>query len=152
MLSQKLQQAYANQEALNHYNRALAVCGRLDETVKPATLVAIYAGKGAVHFLLSEFFPAVESYQHMLEVARQIGDREQEAKALYWIGHCFFYAHEFEQAMQFSSEAKALASEMNSKDILAASLIVMGEVYLVATNLFSPLFRGLQKVRPPRML
>ena len=132
---QRLQQSYANQEALAHYNRALAVCGCLGATVAPATLMVIYAGKGAVHFLLSEFFPAVEAYQHMLEVARQIGDREQEAKALYWIGHCFFYAHEFEQAMEFSSEAKALASEMNSKDILAASLVVMGEVYLVTGKL-----------------
>ncbi len=47
----------------------------------------IYSGKGAVHFLLSEFLPSVEAYQHMLEVARQIGDRGKEAEALYQIGH-----------------------------------------------------------------
>ena len=34
---QKAQQAYANQEALDHYSRALDMCERLGEAVEPAT-------------------------------------------------------------------------------------------------------------------
>ena len=94
---QKAQQAYANSEALDHYSRALDICERLGEAVEPTTRMTIYAGKGAVHFLLSEFRASVEAQQRLLEVSRQLGDRHKEAEALYQIGFGFCYAHEFER-------------------------------------------------------
>jgi predicted ATPase/class 3 adenylate cyclase len=131
----KAQQAYANHEALDHYSRALDMCERLGATVEPSILLALYAGKGAVHFLLSEFLPAIRAYQQMLEVARQLGDRVQEAEALYRIGFGFFWAHDFEQALDYAEQAKALASESGSKNIVAASILVMGLVYEVTGKL-----------------
>ena len=86
---QKAQQAYANLEALDHYNRALDMCKRLGEVVEPATRMTIYAGKGAVHFLLSEFHASIEAHQRLLEVAQQRGDRNTAAEALYQIGFGF---------------------------------------------------------------
>jgi predicted ATPase len=86
---QKAQQAYANPEAREHYSRALAMCERLGEAVEPATRMTIYAGKGAVHLLLSEFHASIEAHQRLLEVARQLGDRHKEAEALYQIGFGF---------------------------------------------------------------
>ena len=71
--AQKAQQAYANQEALTHYDRALAVCARPGHTVEPATLLRLYAGKGAVHFLRSEFLPSINAYQRLREVAGSLG-------------------------------------------------------------------------------
>jgi hypothetical protein len=59
----------------------------------------IYAGKGAVHFLLSEFRASIEAHQGLLEVARQLGDRNKETEALHQIGFSFLFAHEFEQAL-----------------------------------------------------
>ena len=88
---QKAQQAYANQEAREHYSRALDMCERLGEAVEPATRMTIYAGKGAVHFLLSEFRASIEAHQRLLEVARQLGDRHKEAEALYQIGFGFHW-------------------------------------------------------------
>jgi class 3 adenylate cyclase len=41
---QKAQQAYANQEAREHYSRALDMCERLGQAVEPATRMTIYAG------------------------------------------------------------------------------------------------------------
>jgi tetratricopeptide (TPR) repeat protein len=133
---QKLQQAYANQEALAHYNRALAVCERLGEAVKPATLMTIYAGKGAVLSILSEFLPSVEAYQRMLEVARHCGDRAKEAEALYQIGFGFAWTHEFEKALAYAEQAKALALEIGAKNVLARSISTMGFV-LIATGKLS---------------
>ena len=78
---QKAQQAYANQEAVGYYDRALAVSAQL-ETVEPSTLTTLYAGKGAAHFLLSAFAPAIEAYRHMQEVAQQASNQTQEALAL----------------------------------------------------------------------
>ena len=89
-------------------------------------LLTIHAGKGAVHLFLSEFLPSVEAYQRMLEVARQLGDRAKEAEALYGIGFGFFFAHEFEKALEYAEQAKVLASEIGAKNILAGSIFVMG--------------------------
>jgi tetratricopeptide (TPR) repeat protein len=132
---QKAQQAYANQEAREHYSRALDMCERLGEAVEPVTRMTIYAGKGAVHFLLSEFRASVEAHQGLLEVARQLGDRNKEAEALYQIGFGFFYAHEFEQALGFSHQAQTLATEIGNQNILAASLFVIAFVHAVAGKL-----------------
>src|SRR2546422_7757110 len=65
---QKGQQAYANQEAREYYNRGLDVCERLGEVVEPATRMTIYAGKGAVHFLLSEY----RSEEHTSELQSRL--------------------------------------------------------------------------------
>ena len=132
---QKAQQAYANQEAREHYSRALDVCEQLGEAVEPATRMTIYAGQGAVHFLLSEFRASIEAHQRLLEVARQLGDRNKEAEALYQIGFGFFFAHEFEQALEFSHQAQALASEIGNQNILAASLYVIAHVHAVTGKL-----------------
>jgi len=98
----KAQQAYANQEALAHYNRAVDMCERFGEAVEPVTRMMIYAGKGAVHFLLSEFHPSIEAHQRLLEVARQRGDRNKAVEALYQSGFGLFRAHEFEKALEVS--------------------------------------------------
>jgi class 3 adenylate cyclase/tetratricopeptide (TPR) repeat protein len=132
---QKAQQAYANQEALDHYNRALDMCERLGGAVEPALRMTIYVGKGAVHFLLSEFRASVEAYQRLLEVARQLGDRHKEAEALYQIGFGFLLAHEFEQALEFSQRAQALAAETGNQSILAASLFVIAWIDAVTGKL-----------------
>jgi class 3 adenylate cyclase/tetratricopeptide (TPR) repeat protein len=121
----KAQQAYANPEALDHYSRALDMCERLGEGVEPTTRMTIYAGKGAVHFVLSEFRASIEAHQRLLEIARQLGDRHTEAEALYQIGFGFFWAHEVEQALEFLHQAQALAAEIGNQHILAASLFAI---------------------------
>jgi len=132
---QKLQQSSANQEALAHYNRALTAGERLGDEVDLSILTAIHAGRGMVHFLLSEFLPAVEAYQRMLEVARRSGDRAKEAEALCQIGFSFYFAHEFEQALAYAEQAKALALTIDAKNILAASIFAIGTVHLVTGKL-----------------
>ena len=132
---QKAQQAYANSEALDHYSRALDICERLGEAVEPTTRMTIYAGKGAVHFLLSEFRASVEAQQRLLEVSRQLGDRHKEAEALYQIGFGFCYAHEFEKALEFSHQAQALAAEIGNQNILASSLFVIALVHAATGKL-----------------
>jgi tetratricopeptide (TPR) repeat protein len=132
---QKAQQAYANQEALDHYNRALDMCAQLGEAVEPATRITIYAGKGAVHLLLSEFHASIEAHQSLLEVARQRGDHNKEVETLYQIGFGFLRAHELEQALEFSHQAQALAAEVGNQHILAASLFVIAHVHAVTGKL-----------------
>jgi tetratricopeptide (TPR) repeat protein len=132
---QKTQQVYANREALAHYNRALIVFARLGAAVDPEVLMTIYVGKGAVLSIMSEFLPSVEAYQRTLEIARQFGNREKEAEALFCIGSGFFYGHEFEKALEYVEQAKALASIIGAKNILASSIFVIGLVHVVTGKL-----------------
>ena len=90
-------------------------------TVEPATLLRLYAGKGAVHFLRSEFLPSINAYQRLREVARQLGDRAKEAEALYQISSGYHRAHEIEHALDYAEQAKALALEIDAKNILAGA-------------------------------
>ena len=131
---QKAQQAYANQEAVGYYDRALAVSAQL-ETVEPSTLLTLYAGKGAAHFLLSAFAPAIEAYRHMREVAQQVGDRTQEALALYQLGMCCLWAHDFEQTLDYAAQARAIAETIDAKASLAGSLWVSGKIPMVTGDL-----------------
>ena len=132
---QKLQQAYANREALAYYNRALAICQHLDTAVEPHTLLTLYAGKGAVHFLLSEFAPSVEAYQRMQDVAHTIGDQAQEAQALYEMSQGSLGGHEFEKALACADQAKVVAATIGARNIHAASLFVSATVLLVTGKL-----------------
>ena len=77
---QKAQHAYANHEALVHYDRALAVCERLGTAVDPSTLLTLYDGKGAVHFLRSEFHPAIDAYQRVLGHRTRSGSGRRRRK------------------------------------------------------------------------
>lgn len=132
--AQKLQQAYANRESLDHFTRAAAICERLGVQVDPETRIRVYAGKAAVHFVLSEFRPAIEAYQHMLELARLIGDREKEADALAQIGFSYFYLHEYQHSLDHATQAKIIATELGSQRVLATSWLVTGLLYAVTSR------------------
>jgi len=132
---QKAQQAYANPEALAHYNRALNVCQQLGDSVDSRILITIYEGIGQVSFLLSDFPPSIAAYKEMLAVSRHQGDRQKESEALYNIGYSSFWAHDFEPALDYAQQAYNLALEIDNKSMLAASQFVMGYIYGVTAKL-----------------
>jgi predicted ATPase len=103
---QKTQQAYANREALAHYNRALIVFARLGAAVDPEVLMTIYVGKGAVHSIMSEFLPSVEAYQRTLEIARQFGNREKKQRRFSVLGVAFPMAMNSKRPLSMSSRQK----------------------------------------------
>lgn len=131
---QKAQQASALKEALDFHARALVVCEQLGSAVDPETM-SIYARKGEAHFLRSEFLLSVESHRQVLEISRRNGDRAQEAFALYKMGLGYHWAHEFEEALQCSESAKALAQQIGAGSTVAASTFVIGWVRAVLGDL-----------------
>ena len=92
--------------------------------------MTIYAGKGAVHFLRSEFRAPIDAYRHMREVAQQVGDRPREAEALYQLGMSCLWAHDFEQALAHAraSPTRHRPAAIDAKEnSLAGSLWVRGK-------------------------
>jgi class 3 adenylate cyclase/tetratricopeptide (TPR) repeat protein len=132
---QQLQQAYAHREALAHYDRALAVCERLRVAPEPATLIALYTGKGIAHGTLSERDASNGALRRLLAVARQFGDRVQEAQALSFLAVDFFWRHEYQKALDHAEQAKVVASEIGAKNILAETFSWMGLVHEGTGNL-----------------
>ncbi|MBI2947010.1 MAG: AAA family ATPase, partial [Verrucomicrobia bacterium] len=128
---QKAQQGYANQEALAHFNRALAVGDRLHQAVEPSILMAIYAGKGLALFLMSECLASAEAYQGMLAIAERAQDRAKQAEALHQAGNSFHWGHELEKALECGERAKALAAETGNKEMLAVSIALISNVRAV---------------------
>lgn len=132
---QKAQHHYANHEALTHYERALVVSRQLGADVPSSALLTLYGGKGAIHFLQSAFPLAIDAYQYVLDLARQLGDRAKEAEALYHIGFAHFWAHEFEQALAYAEQTRVLATEIDAKNSLAASIWLTGKIHGVTGRL-----------------
>ena len=131
----KAQQAGALTEALDFHERALAVCEQLGAAVDPATYMAVCSRKGEAHILRSEFPLSVEAWGRVLDVARRSGDREAEAKALYKMAFGHHWSHEFDKALQCTENARALASEIGARSIVAASTFVAGWVHAVLGEL-----------------
>jgi len=71
----------------------------------------------------------------MREVAQQVGDRPREAEALYQLGMSCLWAHDFEQALDYAEQARAIASAIDAKDSLAGSIWVSGKVPMVTGDL-----------------
>ena len=70
--------AFAHQEALDFYGRALVLGERLgDPRVR-----AVYSNRGTVFELMSNFSAAIENYNVMISSAQRRGDRAMEADAL----------------------------------------------------------------------
>lgn len=74
-------------------------------------------------------------YQHVVEIARQLRDQTAEVQALHQIGFAFFWAHDFEQALTYSEQARDLALAIDAKGSLAASLWIISKVHLVTGRL-----------------
>jgi class 3 adenylate cyclase/tetratricopeptide (TPR) repeat protein len=136
---QRLQQSYANQEALAHYNRALAVCERLGKAVEPGMPMTIYAGKGAVLFVTSEYLLSAEAYQQAVGMAQRCGDQHKEAETLYQLSWSFVWAHEFDKALAAAHQAKERALVIGARDILAGCLFVLGNVFYVTGKISTAL-------------
>ena len=77
--------AYANQDALDYYGRALEVCEKIGlDGLKPAAAVA--EKRGFVNFGIGAPDDAAKDFERVRECAQVLGDRRQEGLALGWTG------------------------------------------------------------------
>jgi len=102
--------AYANQDAIEYYGRALEVCQRLGDDALAAS--ARVAEKQLwVYFTIGDFGGGRKAAASMLAASRGLGDRQLEGKALASAGMVESFGHEFEQAEEILLGALALADE-----------------------------------------
>lgn len=102
--------AYANQDALEFYGRALEVCATLGEVAVPAS-ASLAGRRGFVHFGIGDVPGAISDFDRMLDAARRLELRSLEGTALGFRGVMEVFNNEWEQAEESLRSAQAIAAE-----------------------------------------
>ncbi|HJQ71471.1 MAG TPA: protein kinase [Blastocatellia bacterium] len=105
---------YAGAEALEHYERSLALAEKLPEDEKAELLLTIYQKRGAVNLALGRFQLAVDDYTEMLERARSLGSVTKESAALNALTMTLFYSHRLDEITARADEILRTAERAGS--------------------------------------
>jgi tetratricopeptide (TPR) repeat protein len=106
----KFTAAYANQEALDYYAKALNVSGKLDKAAL-AKSVELAKKRGMVNSLIGEFKGAIDDFNKMRTAARSMKDRHLEGLALAYRGWAEHQNHRVQAAEDTLKSALNMAEE-----------------------------------------
>ena len=123
--------AYAPEQAVEFYERALALVERGDVPGDPARVLPLHAGRGEAFYVLSRFDESAGAYREMQSAAQALDDPIQEGVALFQAGISLHWAHRFEEAMECAERAREIGLGHDNDAIVAGSLITIEGVYSV---------------------
>ncbi|MEE8385783.1 MAG: AAA family ATPase, partial [Dehalococcoidia bacterium] len=132
--AQKATAAYANQDALTYYDRALQACDHVSD-VPVESLMDIYSGKAEVSLTIKRWTDVVSNYGRLRELAGGAGNRAVEGLALGGVAYGHVWAHEFDLAEAAAQEAIILADELDDDAVRARAFCVLGYLECVRGNL-----------------
>jgi tetratricopeptide (TPR) repeat protein len=140
--------AYANQDALDFYARALAVCEKLGDAVL-AIAVSMAQRRGLLHYDLGQYAAAAADFDRMLGLARRLGDRRLEGMALAYRGMSEHWAHNFETVEETFRAAAAVAAEgFDDVRLLVSVQLALLYVHLNRHAEAQPLLRTVEELAP----
>jgi tetratricopeptide (TPR) repeat protein len=120
---------YANNEAADHYSRALAMVEKLPAEAQTEALITLYEKRGAVNFALSRFSESVDDYTRMLKYQEGLSP-EKQAAALNALALTFFFAHRLEEMEARANEAVAAAKQAGSEKLRSQTMALMALKHL----------------------
>jgi class 3 adenylate cyclase/tetratricopeptide (TPR) repeat protein len=135
----KARQAFANQEAIGFYTKAIDVSNRITPALQEKEeLLSIYEGRGLVWLLLFKLDEAIDEFQIMRQIACASGNKRKEGESL---GHLAL-AHleklseeHFPFVEQYAQAAIQLSQQTGDQKILAKGLSSLGIVNQASGNL-----------------
>jgi len=140
--------AYANQDALEYYARALEVCERLGESAL-ATAIFVARSRGVVDYTVGDFHAYAADSDRMAVAARSLGDRRLEGMALARRGTAEFWDHDFETAEGTLKAALAIGDEgFNDVRFVASSELASMYVVINRHAEAEPLTRTAEDLAP----
>jgi DNA-binding winged helix-turn-helix (wHTH) protein/class 3 adenylate cyclase/tetratricopeptide (TPR) repeat protein len=134
----KARHAYATQEAIGFYTRALEVSHRLTPPLDAAQLLPVHEGLGLVWMLLTKYDEAIADFRTMLQLARASGNTPKAGESLCHLAFGHFMklsAEHMPFVEQYAQEAMQLSQQTGDQKILAKSLTNLGLVEQVRGNL-----------------
>ena len=126
--------SFAPQQAIDFYERALALVERGDVGADPAQIIPLHAGRGEAYFLVSAQDESAAAYTAMQKAAQKAGDSVQEGVALFQAAISLFFGHRFEDAMAAAERAHTIGLEHGNDAIVAGALITIEGVHSVTGN------------------
>jgi tetratricopeptide (TPR) repeat protein len=128
----KFSSAYANQEALEYYARALEVSGKLGDSALVKS-VDLAKKRGLVNSLIGAFLPAIEDFNRMLTAARRLKDRYLEGLAMAYRGWAEHQNHDVDAAEKTLEAALALADEDEEgfENVRCFASVTLGAIFLI---------------------
>jgi class 3 adenylate cyclase/tetratricopeptide (TPR) repeat protein len=140
--------AYANQEALDDYARALEVCHKLGAPAI-ATSVDLARRRGMVNSTIGDFREAIADYNRMGAAARSMPDRHLEGMAMAYRGWAEHQNHDVETAEDTLKAALFMADE-DFKDVRFFADVTLGALFLIFNRHAEavPLLREAEKLAP----
>jgi tetratricopeptide (TPR) repeat protein len=117
--------AYANQLALDHYEKALQLAARITPAIDRRRILEIHRRRSQVWMLLTRYAEAITESERMRDLAQEIGDRSAEGEALmdlavlYW---ATFRVENVPNVRACASQSLAIARDTGDERLLARSL------------------------------
>jgi class 3 adenylate cyclase/tetratricopeptide (TPR) repeat protein len=102
--------AYANQDALRYYARALEVCEKLGDTAH-SIAASVAARRGFVNFGIGDSIAGVADFDRMVQAGRRLGDRTVEGTGLAYRGLLELYGHDLERCEETLRLALAVVQD-----------------------------------------
>ncbi|MEW5958860.1 MAG: AAA family ATPase [Chloroflexota bacterium] len=118
----RAQATYAPREAMDYYNRAVAVCQQHRELATAETMAALLQRRAQTHLTLSDFEAAILDLEQLLENNRRTNDRLREGEALYQVGIAHYWAHRLERAAAYLDQAIQLAESLRYDELHTKAL------------------------------
>lgn len=116
--------AYANREALERYDQAIAAAERAP--LAPAERMRLYAARARVHGVLSAFEPARADWETALRLAEAEGDVAMRATLLGELGMLWGGHKDYQQGLGLTQDAVRVAEAVGDRSVLAQALVKMG--------------------------
>jgi class 3 adenylate cyclase/tetratricopeptide (TPR) repeat protein len=127
----KARLAYANQEAITHYTRAIEVSGRISPALPEEKLLPVYEGRGLVWLLQTRLDEAIADFRMMRDMSRASGNKTKESESLCQLAFAHWSKFSEDQVPfieQCAQEAMQLSQQTGDQIIFAKALTSLGLV------------------------
>jgi len=146
--AQKAANSSANREAIALYDQAQEAAEHLDEAARTAKVIGMHEAKGGLYILLSEPRRSRDELDRARHLAKKVGDRAREGRALAGMGFASVMAHDFDRAQEESTQAKLIGDSLNDNTVLVPAQLGLGWLNLVLgrTDAARKSFSGLEEL------
>ncbi|HMQ51802.1 MAG TPA: adenylate/guanylate cyclase domain-containing protein [Anaerolineae bacterium] len=122
-------QSFANQEAVNYYTRALEVADIIGSQADQPTILTIYEGRAKINTRLGELQEALDDYESMLAIAKELGNDGAQMRAYNGSGTLQAALQNITLASDYFQKALGVARRMGDSRGIADTLNQLGSFY-----------------------
>jgi tetratricopeptide (TPR) repeat protein len=115
--------AYALQEALEHYTRALEYARRPYDEHDAGTVISLLERRSQTEPARSNFDAAIGDLEQLLTLYQERGQRTREGETLFQIGFAHYWAHRLVQASAYLDQALAIADALDYRELRAGTAV-----------------------------